>query len=62
MGLLMSVTRSLAGIGGCLRARCAAGLAAGVLLLAGSLVIALLVTLAVAFGTERPGATAPAPA
>jgi RND superfamily putative drug exporter len=39
-----------------------AGLTSGVLLLGGSLAIALLVTLAVAFGTDRPTATAPAPA
>ncbi len=39
-----------------------AGLATGVLALAGSLAIALLVTLAVAWGTDRPAATAPAPA
>ncbi len=38
------------------------GLAPAVLLLAGSLVVALLVTLAVAFGADRPAATAAAPA
>jgi len=39
-----------------------AGLATGVLLLAGALAVALLVTLAVAWGSDRPPATAPAPA
>jgi RND superfamily putative drug exporter len=39
-----------------------AGLATGVLALAGSLALALLVTLAVSWGTDRPPATAPAPA
>ena len=38
------------------------GLGPAVILLAGSLVIALLVTLAVAFGSDRPTATAAAPA